>query len=177
LHNLETWDTVLRRQPHTTVTFVENHDLRDEGRPIRNDKLLAYSYILTHEGYPCVFWHDYFNHNLALPDTPNGIAALVRTHGKFAGGQTQTLWLEDDLYIMQRTGYQDKPGLIYVLNNHGTNWRGGLVETRWHNAAFEPVAWWSKSDMARPIDKTTDDDGRAQFYAPPRGYAVYAQKT
>jgi hypothetical protein len=25
-----------------------------------------------------------------------------------------------------------------------------------------------------PIDQTTDLDGRAQFYAPPRGYAVYA---
>ena len=52
LRNLVTWDTVLKQQPQTTVTFVENHDLRDEGRPIVNDKLLAYSYILTHEGYP-----------------------------------------------------------------------------------------------------------------------------
>jgi hypothetical protein len=36
------------------------------------------------------------------------------------------------------------------------------------------VAWWSKTDMARPINQFTDIDGRAQFYAPPRGYAVYA---
>jgi hypothetical protein len=28
--------------------------------------------------------------------------------------------------------------------------------------------------MARPINQFTDRDGRAQFYAPPRGYAVYA---
>ena len=177
LRNLATWETVLRRQPHATVTFVENHDLRDEGRPIHNDKLLAYSYILTHEGYPCVFWHEYFNHDLALADTLNGIAALVQAHGKFAGGDTQTLWLEDDLYIMQRTGYQDKPGLIYVLNNHGRDWRGSQVDTRWPNTAFEPVAWWSKSDMARPIAKTTNSHGRAEFYAPPRGYVVYTQKT
>jgi len=176
LRDLATWETVLQKQPYTTVTFVENHDLRDEGRPIVNDKLLAYSYILTHEGYPCVFWHDYFNYNLALDDTPNGIAALVRAHEKFAGGATQTLWLDDNLYIMQRTGYEDKPGLIYVLNNHGGDWRGALANTQWTNASFEPVAWWSKIDMARPINQSTDRDGRAHFYAAPRGYAIYALK-
>jgi alpha-amylase len=176
LRNLATRETVLSKQPQTTVTFVENHDLRDEGRPIINDKLLAYSYILTHEGYPCVFWHDYFNYNLALDGTPNGIAALVRAHEKLAGGNTQTLWLDDELYIMQRTGFEDKPGLVYVLNNRGDNWLGGLVTTQWYNAVLEPVAWWSKSDPARPIDQTTDRDGRAHIYAPPRGYTVYALK-
>jgi alpha-amylase len=163
LRNLASWETVLQKQPQTTVTFVENHDLREEGRPIVNDKLLAYSFILTHEGYPCVFWQDYFNYNLAL-------------EGTHARGGAQTLWLDENLYIMQRTGYDDKPGLVYVLNNHGDNWRGGLVTSRWPNATFEPVAWWSKFDMARPIDQTTDRDGRAHFYAAPRGFAVYAMK-
>ena len=176
LKNLTTWDTVLKRQQQSAVTFVENHDLRDEGRPIVNDKLLAYSYILTHEGYPCVFWHDYFNLNLALSDSPNGIAALVSAHEKYAGGGTEVLYVDDTLYIMQRTGYEDKRGLVYVLNNRGDNWNGRLVTTQWTNASFAPVAWWSKSDMARPINQSTDRDGRAQFYAPPRGYAVYAMK-
>jgi alpha-amylase len=176
LSNLATWDTVLRKQPQTTVTFVENHDLRDEGRPIVNDKLLAYSYILTHEGYPCVFWHDYFNYNLALQDTPNGIAALVQAHEKYAGGATDILYVDEDLYIMARTGYGEDPGLIYVLNNSGDSWNGRLITTLWPNATFQPVAWWSASDMARPINQSTDRDGRAQFYAPPRGYAVYAIK-
>jgi alpha-amylase len=176
LRSLLTWETVLQKQPQSVVTFVENHDLRDEGRPIVNDKLLAYSYILTHEGYPCVFWHDYFNLNLALDDSPNGIAALVTAHEKYAGGGTETLYVDDNLYIMQRTGYEDKPGLIYVLNNLGDNWNGRLVTTRWTNASFQPVAWWSKTDLARPINQPVDRDRRAQFYAPPRGYAVYAMK-
>jgi len=176
LRSLTTWETVLQRQPQITVTFVENHDLRDEGRLIVNDKLLAYSYILTHEGYPCVFWHDYFNLNLALKDTPHGIAALVTAHEKYAGGNTEVLYVDDNLYIMQRTGFADKPGLIYVLNNRGDNWNGRLVTTKFTSASFQPVAWWSKTDRARPINQPTDRDGRAQFYAPPRGYAVYAVK-
>lgn len=80
LTNLVSGESILQKQNYSAVTFVENHDLRDEGRPITNDKLLAYSYILTHEGYPCVFWKDYYNFDLALEDTPNGIAALVAAH-------------------------------------------------------------------------------------------------
>ena len=174
LNSLTTWETVLQKQPQTTVTFVENHDLRDEGRPIVNDKLLAYSYILTHEGYPCVFWKDYFNYGLALEGTPNGIAALATAHEKFASGGTSILSLSDDLYIMQRNGFGEQPGLIYVLNNRGDRWNGGWVSTQWTRAEFVPVAWWSRTDMSQPIVQHTDSDGRGQFFAAPRGYAVYA---
>ncbi|MBH0206132.1 MAG: hypothetical protein HP498_10035 [Nitrospira sp.] len=54
LRNLATWETVVQKQPLGAVTFVENHDTRDGEKPIIRDKLLAYAYILTHEGYPCV---------------------------------------------------------------------------------------------------------------------------
>jgi len=176
LRNLATWETLLQKQPQTTVTFVENHDLRDEGRPIVNDKLLAYSYILTHEGYPCVFWKDYYNQGLALEGTPHGIAALVQAQQKYAGGGTQVLWLDDDLYIMQRNGHADKPGLIYVLNNRGDGWNGNWVATRWQNVEFIPVAWWSKADLSQPEGRSSQNDGRAQLWAPPRGYVVYAPR-
>ncbi len=107
----------------------------------------------------------------------NGIDALVQAHEKYAGGATQVLYVSDDLYIMQRTGYQDKPGLIYVLNNRGDDWRGEWVTTQWVSATFRPVAWWGRQDLARPIDQSTSRDGRGQFFAPARGYAVYALKS
>ncbi len=174
LRNLTTWDSVLSNQPEIAVTFVENHDLRDPGRPIANDKLLAYSYILTHEGSPCVYWKDYFTAGLADPDTPNGLAALVRAHRDFAGGSMQVLWVDDDLYIMQRVGYGDQPGLLYVLNNHGARWNGAWVSTRWSNTVLRPVAWWGRDDRRAPEPQHCAVDGRGQFWAPPRGYAVYA---
>ncbi len=68
--------TMLARDPARAVTFVENHDIIRDA-PIVRDKMLAYAYILTHEGYPCVFWEDYFAQGLARVGTPNGIAALV----------------------------------------------------------------------------------------------------
>ena len=173
LKNLVNGDSILRAQTQSTVTFVENHDLRDEGRPITNDKLLAYSYILTHEGYPCVFWKDYFNYNLALKDSPNGIDALIQAHEKYAAGSTDVLYLDNNLYIMQRTGYGDQRGLIYVLNNNGDDWHGQWINTQWANASFRPVTWWGKNDISRPADQFTNSDGRGQFFAPARGYAVY----
>jgi alpha-amylase len=176
LKSLVNGESVLQKQPQNAVTFVENHDLRDEGRPITNDKLLAYSYILTHEGFPCVFWKDYYNFNLALEGTPNGIAALVSAHEKYAGGNTSVLFLSDELYIMQRGGHDGQPGLIYVLNNRGDRWNGAWANTQWRSTELAPLAWWSKTDMAPPISQHTDVDGRAQFFAAPRGFAVYAVK-
>lgn len=167
-------ESVVRAQSQSAVTFVENHDLRDDGRPIVNDKLLAYSVILTHEGYPCVFWKDYYVHGLALEGTANGIAALVEAHGRLAGGGTDVLHVDDELYVMQRRGHGTQPGLIHVLNNRGDCWNGTSVVTQWRNVRFEPVAWWSGSDRSRPWQQVTDAEGRAQFWAPPRGYAVYA---
>ncbi|NTW48608.1 MAG: alpha-amylase [Chlorobiales bacterium] len=173
LRNLADAETVVSTDPFRAVTFVENHDLRDNGNPIINDKLLAYGYILTHEGHPCVFWKDYYNYKLGKEGTPNGIAALVKVHETYAGGGTVILWEGDDLYIMERSGYHEKNGLIFVLNNRGDQWNGASVVTQWRNTGFKSVAWWSSKDLACPSDKWTDAEGRADFWAPPRGYAVY----
>ena len=160
------WD-----RPGQAVTFVENHDVvRDD--PVYNDKLLAYAFILTHEGYPCVFWQDYFNWNLALPDTRNGIDALIRVHEKNAAGSAHILFVDDDLYIMQRSGAGDQPGLVFVLNNRGS-WNGARVKTQWNNTRLVPVAWYGRDDSCMPQEKWTDASGGTDLWAAPRGYAVY----
>ncbi len=165
---------VVMKRPMHAATFVDNHDMGDNA--VVNDKLLAYSFILVHEGYPCIFWMDYFNFGLARPQTPNGIDALIQAHHQFAGGDSQILHADPDLYIMQRVGYQSddihQPGLVYVLNNLGNQWSGTRVQTRWQNQAFRAMAW-DGHDEAHPDERTTDADGWAEFPAPPRGYAVY----
>jgi len=176
LRSLANGDTLLRELPAGAVTFVENHDLRDGDAPIFNDKLLAYAYILTHEGLPCVFWKDYYNWGLGQEGTPNGIAALVRAHEAYAGGGTETLYVDDDLYVMQRAGFDTQPGLVFVLNNRGDGWNGAWVSTRWRNRDLVPVAWWSAQDRSRPDDQRIYEDGRAQVWAAPRGYTVYAPR-
>lgn len=160
------WD-----RPAEAVTFVENHDVA-RSSPIINNKLLAYAFILTHEGYPCVFWQDYFNYDLGQPDNQSGIAALVKAHEQYAAGATQVLYVDDALYVMQRTGAGTQPGLIFVLNNSGF-WSGTVVRSQWGNTHFKPVAWRGDGDLGTPAEKWTDGSGNADFWAPPRGYAVY----
>lgn len=154
-----------------TVTFVENHDIVRTD-PIINDKMLAYAFILTHEGYPCVFWQDYFNWNLGQEGNQSGIAALVQVHEKYASGATRTLYVDDDLYVMQRDGNGAQRGLVLVLNNRGT-WNGAWVQTRWTDAQLSPEAWRGNSNDGVPMDKRTDSSGWTELWAPPRGYAIY----
>lgn len=172
LYELIKPDALFIDQPFNAVTFVDNHDFRnDDNPPVISDKMLAYAFILTHPGYPCIFWKDYFTYELALPDQPSGIDALIAAHEGFAGGSAVTRFISDDLYIMERTGWHGQPGLIFVLNNRPDGWNGSWVDTTRHNTVYKPVAWRGKASMDAPI--TSVQDGRAQFWAPPRGYAVY----
>jgi alpha-amylase len=172
LRNLEPKPGILLYdQPDETVTFVENHDVARTD-PIINDKMLAYAYILTHDGYPCVFWQDYYNLNLAREGNCNGIAALVQVHEKYAAGATSALYMDDDLYVMQRCGQGSQRGLVLVLNNRST-WNGTRIKTQWINTHLSPEAWCGRDDNSEPMDKWTDESGWTELWAPPRGYAVY----
>lgn len=164
-------NTVLAFDPGLAVTFVENHDIV-RSNPIVNDKMLAYAYILTHEGYPCVFWQDYYNWDLAQSGNESGIDALVKAHESNAGGPTEVLHIDDNLYIMQRTGTAAQKGLVFVLNNSGAT-NGANVQTHWPNTKFQPVAWRGHDNTDIPAPQITAADGSADFPAPPRGYTVY----
>ena len=175
LRNLTDDGAVVAARPMHATTFVDNHDMGDN--VIANDKMLAYSFILVHEGYPCIFWYDYYNNGLGRGGTPNGIDALIQVHHSHAGGDSQILHADPDLYIMQRAGFKsdvvDQPGLVYVLNNLGDKWSGTSVKTQWPNQKFRPVAW-DGHDTAHPDERTTDAEGNSEFPAPPRGFAIYA---
>jgi len=172
LKELVNGDTLLSRRPGSAVTFAENHDIvRTNG--IINDKMLAYSVILTHEGYPCVFWQDYFNWDLGLEGLKSGISELVKIHEIYAGGTTNVLYVDDNLYIMQRAGSGNQKGLVYVLNNKGDAWNGSGVITNWKNTKFVPAAWRGRNDINMPQNVVADSNGWGQFWAPPRGYVVY----
>jgi len=174
LRNLTEPGVLLWDRSAQAVTFVENHDVvRDS--PIINDKLLAYAFILTHEGYPCVFWQDYFNWGLAQSNSQSGIDALIKIHEQNAAGPTQVLFVNDDLYIMQRPGNAIQSGLVFVLNN-SSNWNGAWIQTRWLNTQLVPTAWRGRDDPGMPQEKWTNESGWVDLWAAPRGYAVYVPK-
>lgn len=170
LRNLTNDGSIVAGRPFNAVTFVDNHDMGDN--EIVNDKIMAYSFILMGEGYPCIYWYDYYTLELARPLTPHGIDALIDAHHRYAGGESCILHADPDLYIMQRGGNENQPGCVYVLNNLGNQWSGTTVNTKWPNQKFKPVAW-SGHDEAHPDERSTDAEGKGEFPAPPRGYCVY----
>lgn len=177
LRELAYWDDTMLVRPFQAVTFVENHDTCSPhpdtaDKEIFSDKMLAYSFILTHPGYPCIFWQDYYNFNLAEPGLTSGIDALISAHEKNAGGEADILYVDENLYILQRRGYENQKGLIYILNKQEGSWNGRFVQTNWKEAAFVPVAWRGENDTNVPYTTHTRDYW-GEFWAPPRGYAVY----
>ena len=171
LKKLANGGVLVKDRPFEAVTFVDNHDFSGNDCVV-NDKMLAYAYILTHEGYPCVFWKDYFNYGLGEPGEPSGIERLVRVHESYAGGGTNILFVDDVLYIMERTGTGAQPGLVFALNNLGGELKMA-VKTGFRNSELRPLAWRGKDSVLTPQAVTTDGDGWCEVVVPQRGYVVY----
>ena len=161
---------LVSNHPFHTVTFVENHDT-DVHAPIVRNKLLAYSYLLTHEGYPCVFWKDFYEYELGKEGTPTGLARLMSIHDQHSRGCTTRLYADDTLYIMQREGEEEEGGLVYVLNT-SEEWKGIFVNVKWHDRLLFPYAW-NGEDKAKPGHRKSNGNGRVELWAAPKGYAIY----
>jgi len=98
--------------PLNAVTFIENHDT-DRNEPVATNKLLGYAYILTSEGYPCVYYRDYSTDKNCF-GLKSSIDNLIWIHEKLAEGPTQERWKDFDLFAYERLG---GPGLLVALNN------------------------------------------------------------
>jgi len=156
-------------EPGRSVTFAENHDT-DKDDPIIHDKMLAYAFILTHEGKPTVFWKDYFNYNLARSGQPNGIHKLMWVRKNLAVGSTELLYHDKDVYVAQRNG---EPGLIISINDNADTENTVTVFSKWENKKLTSYAYRSTANRSGDNVITTGDDGRVEITVPPRGYVVY----
>lgn len=162
---------LMKERPFEVVTFVDNHDFFGNDC-FMNDKMFAYAFILTHGGYPCVFWKDYYNYGLGLPGEPSGIERLVQAHEKYAGGATNIIYLDDLFYAMERTGAGSHPGLVFAPNNSGETIRK-WVKCGVNGRSLKPDVWRGKYSMAHPQLVKVNGDGWVEIEAPSRGYVVY----
>ncbi len=156
-------------EPARSVTFVENHDT-DKDHPVVYDKMLAYAFMLTHEGTPTIFWKDYYNYNLARPGQPNGIHKLMWVHKNLAVGNTELLYHDNDLYVAQRTG---DPGLLIAINDSPNMQKSVTLFSKWKNRELTRHAYRSSPNSSGGNPITTDSDGRVEISVPPRGYIIY----
>ena len=100
--------------PFSAVTFVENHDTdSNPGQAMVSNKLMGYAYILTSEGYPCIYYRDYSTDKNCYGLKPH-IDNLVWIHEKLAAGPTQQRWKDFNVFAYERLG---GPHLLVGLNN------------------------------------------------------------
>ncbi len=150
-------DMMWKRNPFKAVTFVANHDT-----DIISNKLLAYAYILTHEGYPCVFYSDYEQWL-----DKNKLNNLIWIHNNKATGNTSILYTDTDEYVARRNGYNGNPGLVVYINN-SNSWLERWVPTNWNNTQIKDFTghsgWYP----------TTQGNGWVLIQAPPKSYTVWS---
>jgi len=172
------------KSPMQAVTFIGNHDT-DE---IYRDKMIGYAFILTYQGYPCIWYKDYYNYGLATGGGAgsgwgNGIKQLVWCREKLANGSPTVSILKSndgDCIIYAVAGISSsKPGYIVVINDNASSWKGFWVKTSngyLKKKTLKAYAWSStvSGQNVQPQDKYCDSNGWVEVWAAPRGYAVYA---
>jgi alpha-amylase len=151
------------------VSFVENHDT-DLNYPILWNKLLGYAYILTSEGYPCVYYKDYST-DKGCYGLNKHIDTLIWIHENLANGATQYCWKDFQFVVYERLG---APNLLVGLNNDIANgWKTVTVQT-----SFGPrVHLHDYSGHAG--DVWTDGNGKVTIGIPQNtngtGYVCYSR--
>lgn len=153
-----TEDVYWKRNPYKAVTFVTNHDTDD----IWN-KHYAYAYILTHEGYPTIFYRDYEEWL-----DKNKLNTLIKIHNERATGNTTILYADKDEYIARRNGYNGNPGLVVYLNTSEQT-QEKWVETNWASAAIK-----DHTSHAAAWNPTTRADKWVKIKCPPKSYTVWS---
>jgi len=160
-------DMLWMTNPDKAVTFTANHDTeKDENENnfiSKEHKLQAYAFILTHPGYPTIFYSDYENEEFK-----NQLQQLILINNTIATGDVEVLYVDDDEYIMKRARTPSSPGLILYLNTTGNAKIKENIDTDWNQAKL--------MDYSGNIDYSpvTDQDGNVSLRAPANGYAVYS---
>jgi alpha-amylase len=152
-------DMLWKRNASKAVTFVTNHDT-DE---IYNGKMLAYAYILTHEGYPTIFYRDYEEWL-----DKNKLNNLIWIHNNLAGGTTNILYTDTDEYVARRNGYNNA-GLVVYINN-SNYWQERWVETNWSSTIIKD---YTGNSTWEPV---TQSGKWVKIQAPPKSYSVWSPK-
>jgi alpha-amylase len=153
--------------PTLSVSFVDNHDTDHPGAlysPVTNLKMLAYAYILTRaNGYPCVFYKDYYNYGLGNQiKTLNGI----RQANAYGAAAEYTSVNDADVYAYSRAGDASHKGLLLLLND------GGSARTKTITTPFKSATLTDKTGN-NTSTVTTDANGTGNFPVNARSYSVW----
>jgi len=152
-------------RPDLTCTFVDNPDTdTSPGQQVISNKLLAYAFLLSTEGYPFVYGKDYFPPSVwpGAYGLKPWIDNLVWIHEHLAVGPTSNRFLDDKVIVLNRTG---APGLLTALNFDTMNARTISCQTAF-GANVDLHDYTGHHDDIR-----TDGNGVASFTIPSNAFS------
>lgn len=160
--------TLMQQQPALAVTFVENHD----SQPLQSlesvveswFKPLAYAIILLRrEGYPCVFYADYYGahykdkgHEIWLHSHRWLIDKFLHARQNYAYGNQYDYFDDQNIIGWTRLGNSEHPKAMAVLMSDGpagSKW----MEVGKRNAIFHDLT----EHIKEPVH--TNGDGWGEF--------------
>lgn len=155
-------DMLWKTTPNQAVTFVANHDTDREPVIENSHKSLAYAFVLTHPGYPTIFYSDIENDQFKIE-----LENLILINRTLAVGTFEVLYVDSDEYVAVRKGEGQSPGLLIYMNL-GDDLVSREIETVWADTYL--------GDYSKNINGLvkTENDGKAVVFAPANGYSIWS---
>jgi alpha-amylase len=176
--------TLMKEQPAKAVTFVENHDTQPHQSlfsPVEPwFKPHAYATILLRrEGYPCVFYPDYYGATYPNPwaGWPDVVLyshrflidRFLRARQQYGFGDQHDYFDHPNTVGWVRLGTQEHPGAMAVLMTNGS------AGDKWMNT-FRPRAVFHDATGHLGDRVTTNDAGWGNFRCPAGSVSVWLQE-
>jgi alpha-amylase len=174
-------NTLTHQNPTRSVTFVENHDTQPcqslESTVEPWFKPHAYALILLRrEGYPCIFWADYFgsryndkNRDVTLYSHQFLIDKFLYARKAYGFGDQHDYFDHPNTIGWVRTGNGQHPGAMAVLMTNGSD------GTKWMNV-FHPYARFYDVTGHYGDEMVANQDGWTNFKCPAGNVSVWLQK-
>ena len=171
-------NTLVQEHPLLAVTFVDNHDSQP-GQSLESFvqpwfKKIAYGLILLRQdGYPCVFYGDYYGLEGENPieGQKEMIDRLIDIRKRYAYGE-QTDYMEtEDLIGWVRHGNDEHPGTLAVVIS-----TGDMNELRMHVGDVHAGKTFIELTGDNQNEIIIDDEGFANFEVGPGTLTCWAEK-
>ena len=171
-------DSLVQERPTHTVTFVDNHDSQ-AGQALESVvddwfKPAAYAVILLQkEGYPCVFYGDYYGVGGEAPIHRGMIDTLLRVRRECAYGEQWNYFDHRNTVGFVRMGDAAHPGsgLAVLISN------GDAGNKCMHVGPQHAGEVWAEATGCCPTATVQiDDEGNGLFTVPAGKVAVWTKK-
>lgn len=156
-------DTIMARNPTLAVTFVSNHDTQP-GQSLESlvepwFKAIAYGWILLNaEGYPCVFYGDYYGLGGEASEHTEILDKLLYLRKNYAYGSQDDYFDHQNVIAFIRHGNEEHPSpLVVILSNGAAGEKSIFVGEEWAGRAFYDYLGFVKDPVF------VDDDGLGDF--------------